>query len=805
MVTLITESKNMHQGLSLFDIDLWRKELGLLPVPLFTEQERSFVLLNGNRGNFCLDIGGDLIEKDGRNIAWSSNVGHFVALSENYVEVQRWDQKRSSLEKYNAKSVYENLEKFHAYLEQDSPRKDITVIAHAIQVFRKLRAAVGNEFDGLNSLKAFLYLLGCAADNTDRKKLLLEQWGLDEKNTELALIIQDSDWNALLNDLLRGRPLESLVPNITLVLRHASGQLFQEAHYEAIFVSRNQLRFGGILPAPAKISNEAKGVGLHFTPPALARTLVEEVLSNYNYKKELLVIFDPACGSGEFLRESLRQLKIRRYDGKIQLIGWDDSESACDMAKFALTWEKREFPGNVSLQISRKNSLDPKQDWPRDVDIVLMNPPFVSWEDMNSTQKELLHEVLGNLIQKRPDLSYAFLLKSISCLRNGGVLGTILPSSFLDGESARKIRQHIGEQMSPILIARLGSHTLFSNATVDASFYVAKKGILRDHPATAFWADYRSASSSAGLRALRKIRQLQNQNVYPVIGDGFSIYVNPSLGHGDSSWAPRPYKSWKLTQSLDHLPKVEDLFQVKQGIRTGHNKAFILPQDEWAKLLKREQRFFRPAIVNRSVQYGFLKKSSYVFYPYGEYEIENENELRKNLGEYYREYLLPNKNKLMKRPRVDPAKWWQLTWHRDWQVEHKPKIISTSFGGAGSFAWDESGDFVVVQGWAWLPIYNQRSQSFQRKISLAYLAILNSPFFAELLSAFSNHVSGGQWDLSSKFVSNVALPDLLDGKVKSATIDELSNIGMKIHQGLPVDEQTTEKLINSLYELEGRY
>src|SRR4029078_6916092 len=98
---------------------------------------------------------------------------------------------------------------------------------------------------------------------------------------------------------------------------------------------------------------------------------------------------------------------------------------------------------------------------PRNVDILVMNPPFVSWEDMSPQQKDALSQVLGDLTKIRPDLSSAFLLKAALSIRRGGVLSSIIPASFLDGDSAAGVREKLGEILAPRLLARLGSHQLF--------------------------------------------------------------------------------------------------------------------------------------------------------------------------------------------------------------------------------------------------------------------------------------------------------------------------------------------------------
>src|ERR1051326_7862185 len=72
------------------DVEKWSGELGLLPVPIFTKESDSrFVMLNGRAGNFCLYFTGESGDK--RDIAWSSDVGHYVTVSQSSVEVQRWD------------------------------------------------------------------------------------------------------------------------------------------------------------------------------------------------------------------------------------------------------------------------------------------------------------------------------------------------------------------------------------------------------------------------------------------------------------------------------------------------------------------------------------------------------------------------------------------------------------------------------------------------------------------------------------------------------------------------------------------
>jgi hypothetical protein len=193
--------------------------------------------------------------------------------------------------------------------------------------------------------------------------------------------------------------------------------------------------------------------------------------------------------------------------------------------------------------------------------------------------------------------------------------------------------------------------------------------------------------------------------------------------------------------------------------------------------------------LNDSIRGGRLSADWYVFYPYGANTLDSENEVRRSVPTFFRERLRPQKNALLARRRIQEDRWWKLSEHRAWQRKPIPKIVSTYFGETGSFAWDGAGAFVVVQGYGWLPIL-RGDTGLGRTVWLAYLALLNSDVFSSLLAAHSNHVGGGQWNLSKRFVEKIPLPDLIPPFDRSADLlrDEraaLARLGSTIHdQGI---------------------
>ena len=111
------------------------------------------------------------------------------------------------------------------------------------------------------------------------------------------------------------------------------------------------------------------------------------------------------------------------------------------MANFLLSWEQRKDPGSVRFEISQRDSLQER--WPAAVDVLLMNPPFVSYEQLTHEQRSAIRSVMGNLARGRMEYSNAFIYKALESLRPDAVIGAIIPSSFYESSAAAQLREWI--------------------------------------------------------------------------------------------------------------------------------------------------------------------------------------------------------------------------------------------------------------------------------------------------------------------------------------------------------------------------
>jgi len=224
------------------------------------------------------------------------------------------------------------------------------------------------------------------------------------------------------------------------------------------------------------------------------------------------------------------------------------------------------------------------------------------------------------------------------------------------------------------------------------------------------------------------------------------------------------------------------------------------PREKWSALPKKEQKYFRPAVVNESIESGQLSDVVYVFYPHGEFAVNSERELRAQLPTFYKTHFVDYRAPLAGRGSgAAEGKWWQMHRPRAWQQVRVPKLVSVQYGDVGAFGWDARGDFVVVGGYAWLPRPPLKATGrFPLKLGLAYLALLNSPVFFELVASNSRKVRGGQWDLGNKYLERVPLPNL-SSTTTSAILDALFSFGSTIYSGNPVDWGSLGKLAERAY------
>jgi adenine-specific DNA-methyltransferase len=356
----------------------WASRLGMVIGPLFASSAidslgNHYAMLDGRGASFaCSTVEtADVRPEDSRNWQWSADLAHHVLITPSQVEVR--SGRDPAPRKFQLNSVENRLEAFLTYLDGSRRAALPDVVSFLVEEFRNIWAA-NPSAEGQVALAAFLFAL-CAAGQQDVSVLDDPTW---RNNIASDIGIDAGLVSAGFNDatIERARGMQAraplglqLVPS--LVLRHAAGRLFQEAH--AVLESV-QLGLFGL--AQISTSPNYSFAAAYFTPVPIARLLAEWALCGWTSLPSELTIGDFACGSGVFLAESLRALERIGFQGTVRLIGRDKSAQAISMAKVAIRTVQRDITTmQISLDIREADAL--QAEWPK-ADIILMNPPFRS-------------------------------------------------------------------------------------------------------------------------------------------------------------------------------------------------------------------------------------------------------------------------------------------------------------------------------------------------------------------------------------------------------------------------------------------
>jgi len=767
----------MRNCLSIGD---WGNALGALPLPLVgTIDDTRYALQNGMGFDTCVQINGEVEQTDGFSLSWSSGMLSYMLASEEKVDVYNWYQQ--SVRSFSRSRVENDFGAFCQYVKRDSVVNDSMVQSFILEKFYQMRNLTHKDEDSLHAMK-LLYILMLSLKD-DNYIGAAERLGIHEVNIPTY-------FDHFVEEARRG--VLGIRPNLDLILRHCSGTIFEVAHKEVALFNPEIDLFGGI---SSKIKmNKASYTSMHYTPTYLARSIVDNVLRNMDltsYRE--LRILDPACGSGVFLVEILKQLKMKQYAGRIVIRAFDKSDIAIQTVKFLLNYEREtQWSGfDVDLDIRLVDSLS--VDWGEN-DIIVMNPPFLSWDlmsmdDERSSVRTVLSEVIDG---KKPNMAAAFVYKAINTLAPNGCLGTVVPSSILTVDYYSPIREQLLAEYEILYVGTLGGY-VFESALADTGYIVAKKVLREGAIPLNIWC---RNTKDAAPEALAALRRMQESNIPKVSTDTYSIYKPHKFPLFADGWriissAEEQFYSGLITRIQDSsLIPLKEVFEVFQGVLTGAKDLFELSMMEYNLLPDSEKIYFRPLINHDSFEENAIYTQSYLWYPYNKNGLMINSEEEALGVSFCRDRLVRHKEKLMERKSVE--NWWELTRPRPKLFKTEVRLLSARFGANKQFAIDLKGDGVIQDGNAYVPKYSEKKDDLY-----AYLAIFASPVFSTLLSVYAKRIMSG-YDLSPKQIKEIPIPALYRYRDLSA-YEMLSKKGKEISMQGFVDYGELNQIVSSFY------
>lgn len=108
-----------------------------------------------------------------------------------------------------------------------------------------------------------------------------------------------------------------------------------------------------------------------------------------------------------------------------------------------------------------------------DFDAVIMNPPYIRHEKINDmsslgiTKKKLLSEPLFTFLPKAANIYMYFVVKALNCLRRGGELIVIFPSTWENSKTGKDFKKYLDENYTVTDRISVKGEIFSENALVD--------------------------------------------------------------------------------------------------------------------------------------------------------------------------------------------------------------------------------------------------------------------------------------------------------------------------------------------------
>lgn len=381
---------------------------------------------------------------------------------------------------------------------------------------------------------------------------------------------------------------------------------------------------------------------------------VKELLDSIGYKKNIYgkKIIENACGDGNILEEVVQRyikdaLKQNKSIEEIKLGLHKDIHGAEIDEEHYVNCISRlndvaEVYGIIGVQWNIFNGDFLKQTHLPIYDFVVGNPPYITYRDLDEESRKYLKKKFITCKQGKFDYCYAFVEASISCLKDGGKLAYLIPSSIFKNVFAKELRKMILPNLTNIL--DYTTKKLFINALTSSAILVCKKG-----------------------SNLKKFayNDVANDKKYQI--------EKVKLGE---KWV---FSERQSVNGLVH--RFGDYFNASISVATLYNKAYILKEFSKEKGFivvnnyKIECSLIRKGISPRAIN---AKKEEYILFPYQytegmltRYSVED---FERNFPEAVK-YLKSHLKKLKKRKSDKSISWFE--YGRSQALAHldQPKLL----------------------------------------------------------------------------------------------------------------------------------
>ncbi|MFW9852406.1 MAG: Eco57I restriction-modification methylase domain-containing protein, partial [Candidatus Thorarchaeota archaeon] len=484
------------------------------------------------------------------------------------------------------------------------------------------------------------------------------------------------------------------------------------------------------------------------TPSDIAQLMADLVSPKFKKKRDINIL-DSGCGRGIFLN-------------KLQKENFSNVEGL-ELNKELYQICKKEFP---NLKIYNNNYLT--WDTKKRYDVIIGNPPYAHYNSLPLEIQEQVYEIVKN---KESDIYYAFILKSIDLLEDGGELIYIVPYSFFYNTFAKIVREKIISNGYLELVIDLDEIRLFKGENPETIIFKFKKRKSENEEKTVFLRikNKNIATKTILNDAIESINKEESNNT-------FQYHRKTVFSSSDDIWTTYPLIE------IPSYTRLKDIAWIGVGLVTGYEKAFILSEEEIKKLNLEEKNKIIKLIKARHCKGFSIEGGTYYFLI--EDSFLDEEEIKKLFPNLY-EKILPYKQEMTERYLPNNKKWfhWQALRnykkHKNYYSSPKIYVPNLDRSKVNRFSLSKETNFPSGDVLTIVPL----------KVDPYYLlGYLNSNFFREYyLSAGARR--GHRITFTQRILANIKIP-----KFEKEVEQKIASIAKKIYtlkqndQLLKIDE-----------------
>ncbi len=532
-------------------------------------------------------------------------------------------------------------------------------------------------------------------------------------------------------------------------------------------------------------SPRRKAMGVHYTPPKLARFVAERLVERAILAPGApLRILDPACGDGELLL-ALREELRHAWSGEVIVYGVEAEELAVHQARRRLAgWNDAEvhiLHGDF-LELSAREggqsqfweSEQPDAICFRSFDLAIANPPYVRTQILGASTAQRLADRFG--LMGRVDLYHAFWVALTQALCLDGSLGIITSNRFLSTAGGASLRRFLARNYAVNELVDLGDTKLFEAAVLPAVF-IGRRVALGSSRSTEREGNFLRVYSCAGSDTHVETYNCANEDVYCLLKHGRPGRYRVSegcfdLARGTLQIPENPAGVWALTtcDERDWLDRIRcasvgvfgDVSTVRVGVKTTADEVFI--RSDWDALPGEripEPELLHPLLshehATRWSRPGERTSEQLILYPH---EVVAGVRRPIDLDRYprARAYFESCRERLERRTYVLNAgrRWYEVWVPQDPEAWRQTKIVFPDISPESRFYLDTNA-WIVDGDSYWITLRS----GIDPAMLYVLLGLANSHIMARFHDlAFNNRLYSGRRRYITQYVSRYPLPRL---------------------------------------------